>query len=324
MKPRTLAWLMAWSLLAPPSHAQQDEATRLFDEGRKLFTEGRFGDACPLFRRSHALDPKVGTLLNLAECSDRRGFIAESYLAWRDAEALAGETGDERLAFARENRQRVERRVARLTVALPPDAPAGTTMRFEPPDAEPRMLEAEDLGVELFVDDGTTFVLVEAPGRQPRRNAITLSEGERRLLRLELGAPLSPPGEDGGLDALTVTGIVVSGVGVAALAVGGTLGILAIQRKEDAFAAPSDTPERRLALCDRATGDAQPLCGAEGQTRLDRATTFAHASTGLFIAGGVVAAAGVTLLVIGVTGREGDAGVALGVSPAALSIRGSW
>src|SRR5882757_7808503 len=46
-------------------------AEALFDEGRRLMTAGDFTAACPKFASSQALDPAIGTALNLANCYEK-------------------------------------------------------------------------------------------------------------------------------------------------------------------------------------------------------------------------------------------------------------
>ncbi len=321
---RRAAWWLAAALLtwSAPLAAQSARATELFEEGRALFTAGRFGDACPLFRQSYELDPRVGTILNLAECQDRRGFIAESYRAWLEAEALARQMNDERVDFASDNRARVGAKVARLTLVLPAERPPGTTIRFEPPDSPPRVLTPSDIGGELYVDDGTTSVLVEAPGHEPRRHEIALDQGEAQRLRLALGAPLP---RDEGMGPLFWTGVIVGGAGVVTIGVGAMVGLLASDKHDEAFWREGDGSARRNALCDPADG-AAPACGDEGIAIIEDAKLLADVATGLWVVGGIATATGVTLAVVGLTAEPdgGDSAWQLDIAPGSVGLRAVW
>ncbi len=77
---------------APKSSAQQADA--LFSAARALLQSGRAADACPLLEKSQALDPALGTQLNLAECYERVGRRARAFLAYADAFAWAQRSKD--------------------------------------------------------------------------------------------------------------------------------------------------------------------------------------------------------------------------------------
>lgn len=96
----SLAVLVCGTARAQPDPA---EATRLFDEGRALATTGDLAAACDRFARSFALVPAAGTQLNLADCYERRGLLAE---AWRNFDKVATEAtragNAKRATYARE------------------------------------------------------------------------------------------------------------------------------------------------------------------------------------------------------------------------------
>src|SRR3954470_25035714 len=64
-------------------------AERLFDQGRKLMEAKQYDEACEKFAASQKLEPAVGTLLNLGECSEKRRLLATAWGYYREALALA-------------------------------------------------------------------------------------------------------------------------------------------------------------------------------------------------------------------------------------------
>jgi hypothetical protein len=96
-----------------------------------------------------------------------------------------------------------------------------------------------------------------------------------------IGGPAAPAEPESKPTWLIPTGFVVGGVGVAALGVGGVLGGLALGKASDA-------------------NDACPggFCSAEGNAAAADAGTFGNAATGLFVGGGVLAGAGILMLIL--------------------------
>src|SRR4051812_46885407 len=81
---------------AEPSSADVATAEALFQEGRKLMAEGRFGEACDRFAASRRLDPGVGTSLNLADCLEKQGRTATAYGMFNETAREAQKVGDTR------------------------------------------------------------------------------------------------------------------------------------------------------------------------------------------------------------------------------------
>src|SRR5579883_326916 len=64
----------------------EDKATAeaLFNEGKRLMNERKFGEACPKFLASQKLDPGVGTQLNLAVCYEANGQTASAWATFKE------------------------------------------------------------------------------------------------------------------------------------------------------------------------------------------------------------------------------------------------
>ena len=67
------------------------EAEQLFREGREAMKRADYALACPSFERSLALDPALGTLLNLAVCEEKRGRLGQALARYRQFVELAAE-----------------------------------------------------------------------------------------------------------------------------------------------------------------------------------------------------------------------------------------
>jgi hypothetical protein len=140
------------------------------------------------------------------------------------------------------------------------------------------------------VDAGSHVIEATAEGKKPwKGEAKVPADGAS----VEIDVPAladAPKAPDGGTPGeapedkptwLFPAGFVVGGVGVAALAVGGALGGLAMSKNDDSDA---ECP--------------QGFCSAEGNDLRVEAATFADAATGLFIGGGVLAAGGILMIIL--------------------------
>src|SRR5262249_26152099 len=84
-----LAAALSSPVLAQPSSADMALAKVLFEEGRKSMAEGKIDEACAKLGQSYAMDPALGTLLNLAVCHDKQGKSASAWAEFRTAADLA-------------------------------------------------------------------------------------------------------------------------------------------------------------------------------------------------------------------------------------------
>ena len=250
-------------LCAPAARAGADEkiaAEALFDEGKRLMLEGKFGPACEKLEESQRVDAAVGTLLYLAECYEKSGRPASAWATFREASSAARAEGQlERARIGQERAARLEPVLVKLTINVPPEDARVTGLTVKrsnepvppalwgaavPVDPGDYTVEATAPGYDTFsrrvtvakdsvaVDVGTLHPLPVAPPQPPP--AAPPAPAPASFAPTSQGAP--PPGVDSaqGLTGGQIAGIVIAGAGVASLAVGTVFGINAISKNDDA------------------------------------------------------------------------------------------
>lgn len=183
MRRRLRVGLVLAFVLGPASVARaavpDPAAESLFNEGRALLDEGKVAEACQRFERSQRLDPAVGTLLNLGDCYERRNALANAWVTYRQAAALATTRHDEaRARVAQDEAARLEPRLAHLELTV--DAPA-------PDEAVTRdgaIVDPAVYGVSVPIDPGAHVFEASAPGRLAWSRRVTFVEGEHTSLRV--------------------------------------------------------------------------------------------------------------------------------------------
>jgi tetratricopeptide (TPR) repeat protein len=131
-----VCWIVLVLCLAAPraalaQDAQGLRAEILFKEGRELMDRSDFAGACARFSLSNSLEPAVGTLLNLADCMEKRGDLAAAYKRYDQAALLAERRGDARAQFAHGRAREVEASVPRLIVTARPPKIAGIRVEVD-------------------------------------------------------------------------------------------------------------------------------------------------------------------------------------------------
>lgn len=124
------SWTFALALLLQSGFALADgrdpaAADALFRDARALMKKRDFVAACPKLAESQRLDPAAGTLINLGECREKVGQLADALQAYRDALDLLG-AGDSRIGPVKQQIESLDKRVPRLTITLARGAPDGT------------------------------------------------------------------------------------------------------------------------------------------------------------------------------------------------------
>lgn len=301
------------------SVAGAEDATSLFNDGRAAAKAGNYQVAREKFEAAFKLDPAPGTLLNLADCDEHLGHILEAVKNYRLA-AAAFPAKDPRRPYAVKKVAETEKKIAHLSLSLPADLPADATV-LRDGVAVPRGAAADS----VEVDPGAHEAKIVAAGHKEAAANIVLAEGETKTLSLALGpaetaastnveAPKNiysdartPPGS---FQKTAAYGAI--GVGAAGIVVGAVTGFVALS------AASTYKEGKDSGDCVVPAGGTAARCASSRYVdAFDRAGTFSTVSTVAWIAGAVIGAGGVVLLVTAPRGEapKGSASATLGVAP---------
>jgi len=305
--------VFALSLVAGHALGRDDEerAKTLFFEGHTAADQGDHETACTKFAESLALFRRASTLLNLGECSEKLGRLADALRYWRQGAALV-ESNDARLELAKQRVAELDLRVPRLRVALPPQLPSQAVITLDG-----AVVTVEQLTDELRLDAGPHALGLTAPECRPTEVPVELAEGADQSVSLYLGEPLvtrpgqTPSGAPAEDHTQRTVAFVMGAVGVAGLVVGAVTGGLALDRKGTVEDYCQDD------LC---TNQAGVDAAASGRT-------LAIVSTVGFAAGGALLGTGVVLLLTsgGGEGEDGDAtALRPTLSPTSVGLSARW
>jgi len=216
-------------------------AERLFRDARREMIAGNYGTACPMFEESYRLDAAPGTLLNLGDCEEKRGRLAR---AWEHFRQLYDQlpSSDDRRGEARLRADAIEPRIPKLRIVV---ADARSTVIRDGVTLSP-----VSLGISLPVDPGPHTIVVSTNGHHERAYEVSLAEADDRDLEVAPGPPIVVAPVVRKPDVVTpqilvnpagttqrTAGWVLGGAGVAALATGAALGIVALTKLSSAHQA---------------------------------------------------------------------------------------
>lgn len=223
---------------APLTPAAEAEAEVLFQRARAKVVQGDFAAACPLFEQSYRLAGGGGTAQNLATCYEDLGKLAlahKTFVTLRRASVAAGR--DDRVKLCDEHIIKLELRLARLRVRVPPRSRA-PGMRILVDGDEP---DEPTRTAGVLVDPGVHVIRVTAPGKSPieiqrvvaREGAIEIVEVPPLVNDTATGAVAGSPGEApsdhlAAREATRTVGFAVGGAGLAVLVAGGVFGVLTV------------------------------------------------------------------------------------------------
>jgi hypothetical protein len=272
----------------------------LFRDGKELLAQGDTQHACPKLTESYRLDAASGTLLALALCHEREGKLASAWAEYGDVASRSKVEGrPDRASAAHAKALEIEPKLSSLTLVL---ADNSSTRSVEV-RRNGAIVPMAWFGTAVPVDGGS--VTVEATGPKKRTWKLTFSmagSGDRRTVTIPaLDGPMAPtcavgdpesdaikppkpPEPHRGLTGWQVAGLVAGAAGILGLGVGGTFGVIAMNK--------NNTSKTE---CQNG-GD---FCTLQGQQDRQDAMTAGDVSSAAFIGGGVLAAAGASMVLWG-------------------------
>jgi hypothetical protein len=300
------------------AHADRElEAQQLFDEGKSLMAEHRLDEACKKFEASHRLAASAATLMNLGACQEAAGRLASAWGTFRQAVSLATRTDPVLVEPSRKRAEALQPRVSSLQI----DVPASSRVAGLEIMRNGVLLDEAQWGSSQYVDGGEYEIVARAPGTVAWTARVAVAtELDRKEVEIPRlieaasdgggggGGDAIDPGRGvearaegrrrGGMTTLRKAAIGATAGGVLALVGGVVLGL-----KANGLQSDSD------AICPTTT------CNDEEGLRLNRdARSTGTKATILFVAGGALTAAGVTLWIVGAPRRD-ERGGRVGVTP---------
>jgi hypothetical protein len=295
----------ALALAGPRAHAGSPEAEALFQDGLRHMDAKDYAAACPLFEKSQALEPSVGSLYQLGDCYLSLGRTASAWGSFRAAaDAAAAQKDDVRAKAARSRAEALSDRLVHVLVVVAQEAPGlVVTIRDQP-------VPPSSWGSPLPVDPGTFSVRATAPRKRAFEIPLTLrGEGTTQKVTIPLlqdeaedappptspappaasqpgpqQAGVAPPAVD--IPTAKANGwqrplaLVVGGLGVVGLGVGSYFGLRSLSKHDDA-----------------ATHCGASTCDAQGYDANKDALSSGTTSTVAFLVGGGLLATGIVLWV---------------------------
>ncbi|MEO8903020.1 MAG: hypothetical protein ABI488_13220 [Polyangiaceae bacterium] len=320
----SLPLLAALAFSSATAHAQSSDsavAQALFDRAKQLMAAGHVAEACPKLEESQRLDPRSGTLINLASCYEQTARLASAWTTYIEAATSAKASGNSaREAVARQRAAALAPRVSKLTITV---APALKSMAGLEITRDGAVVREPEWGLALPANPGEHEVAAKAPGHASFETKVQVTvEGSTTTVsvpelavqappRVTLAVPTEPaptePASSASHGRGTTTrtiALLVGGVGVVGVGLGAAFG-LSSKSKHDQAAKDCNGP---------ACPNKGALSGANA------AQTDGNISTVMMIVGGVGLAAGVTLWLS--APKESTASAQVGLGLGTLQVKG--
>lgn len=324
----------ALAALSPSQVRAQDAqktamAQSLYDEAMKDYKAAKYDEACPKLERVVTLVPQgIGAKIDLASCYEAQGKLASAFGAFLTAESAARSQGDARATQASERASALKPKLASITIEVPAEVKSAGQLSIK---RDGIAFDAAEYGLPLFVDKGEHVVIVTAAGRAPWEKRLTISDGEKAVVKVGLGAAgvewpglndedFATPnpkvgkgeaapaqkGEGTFMTPLRIVGLVGGVVGLVGVGAGIGVGVHAKSLFDESNEGGG---------CDAETN----RCSQAGLDLRDDAVSFGTISTAVTIAGAVIGAAGIVLFAVAPSEEAPSSSPTVGLSD--LSVR---
>jgi tetratricopeptide (TPR) repeat protein len=298
----------------PPSLSAIALAEALFRAGREAMAQEDYDSACPKFAESQHIDPKPGTLINLALCDERQGRTATAwgeYLQTARLARAANQSDRERVAL--ERARALEPALAHVTIRAGSDPAMLVTLDGAP-------ITTGGLNAPIPVDPGEHVVGATRPGSTAFSASVVVApDGSDVTVVVPALQPEAPPvlraapapvvlrpvhARADASNATRTWGYVSAGAGLALLGVGVYFGLRAFSEKA--------TAENE---CD------STFCTPAGFNAISALKTAEGISTFTALGGITAVGAGVALILTAKPKATPSPSLSVGLGGAALGLR---
>ena len=311
-----IASASADALADPPAGKIEPKSTARSqaDRGFELFEAGQYVEAAQAFRLAEMIFHAPTLVFAIGRAESKAGHLLEARALFKRviAEKIAPSAPREFLGAqesARTELEAVEARIGHVTITVHSASGQSFAVRLDDADVARSALDQP-----IDVDPGSHRIVVAPDVGAAETRTVTVAEGARETVAIELalarvdpkGVVTAPgPSATAPPRDLLAPALISLGASVAGLGVGAVFGGLTLAKTS--------------AIRAHCVGD---VCPSGQQSAAKGASTMATISTVGFIAGGVLAATGVTLLVLRPKPKAPSVGIAIG--PGSVLAQGAF
>jgi hypothetical protein len=180
-----LALLSGTAAAHAASAADKAAARQHAKQAEELKKQGQLAEACKHWEEVERLDPKLPTIIELAECNEQAGNLVAAQAQWSVARDRAKhDEKPQSRAKAEAHLAAVQKRVAHLTLQLAPAAGAQVL-------SDDVALDPASLGSALPMNPGDHVIVVKLVGHDDAKYAVKLAPGDSQTLAIAAGRPAS-------------------------------------------------------------------------------------------------------------------------------------
>ena len=225
----------------PADEGEDDVAKKQFLTARKLYEDGDYSVALPLFQEALRRSDSPNARLYVARCLRGLGRVAEAYneMLHTSADATRLAAMDSKYEPTRDAADKalesMRQEVGRVIVQLPSQHSGAVISLGD------RQIDHDELAHEIAVEPGEVKVVASQDGFEPFQTTLTVEAGSSATVVVTLAAkelptpappaPIVEPDDDEGLSTLQIAGLGVAGLGVAGLVVMGVTGAMAQDKR---------------------------------------------------------------------------------------------